>query len=198
MRLVRILGAALLGAALSVSASSKKPVAADEATVRTMIERVYAPYSQPIPEAPEDGSALPENAPGAAMDGYELPYTTSLRALVDKWSGLMQSTGELYNLNSFDWYCQCQDNDHTTSKLVRQKYTQASKDRITANILFSPGQFEGKHTGAPLVFYFKREGGEWKLDDMKFHDFTTLRKGLAEDIKDASVPTQPTRDPATL
>jgi hypothetical protein len=117
--------------------------------------------------------------------------------LVDKWAALMQATDELYGLNSFDWYCQCQDNDNATSKLVRQKYTLAGKDRITANILFSPGQFEGKHTGAPLIFYFKREAGEWKLDDMKFNDFTKLRKGLAEDIKDASVPTQPTPDPAT-
>lgn len=197
MKWVRLFGAALLGAALFVSASAKKPAAADEVAVRSMIERIYAPYSQPIPDAPEDGSAVPENAPGSAMDGFELPYTASLRALVDKWSALMQTADELYNLNGFDWYCQCQDNDNATAKLIRQKYTQTAKDRITANILFSPGQYEGKHTGAPLIFYFKREAGAWKLDDMKFSDFTTLRKGLAEDIKDASVPTPPARDPAT-
>jgi hypothetical protein len=196
MKLFGISGAALLGAALSVSAVAKKPAAAEEAAIRAMIERVYAPYSQPIPEAPEDGSAVPDNDPGAAMDGYKLPYTNSLGELIDKWSVLMQSADEIYNLNGFDWYCQCQDNDNATSKLIRQKYSQTGKDRIKADILFSPGQYEGKHTGAPLIFYFRRESGEWKLDDMKFNDFTTLRKGLVEDIKDASAPMQQGRDPA--
>ena len=53
-------------------------------------------------------------------------------------------------------------------------------------MVFSPGQSQdGKDSGAPLIFNFKREGSEWKLDDLKFDDFTTLRKGLAADIRDA-------------
>jgi hypothetical protein len=177
------MGAALLSAALPVSAIAKQPAAADEGAVRAMIERVYAPYSQPIPEVEE---ALPENAPGAAMDGYELPYTQSLDALVTRWSGLMRENDELYMLNSFDWYCQCQDNDPANSKIVKQNYKMSGKDRIDANVFFSSGSFEGVYAGQPLVFRFKREGGAWKLDDLKFHDFTTLRKGLASDIKDAT------------
>jgi hypothetical protein len=181
---VKILwGAALLGAALSASASAKKPAAADEAAVRTMIERLYAPYMQPIPEVDD---ARPDNEPGAGMDGYELPYTQSLDALVSKWSGLMQKTEELYGLNSFDWYCQCQDNDVSTSRLVKHNYAVAGKGLITANVLFSPGQYEGKATGQPLTFQFRREDGQWKLDDLKFSDKSTLRKGLASDIKDAT------------
>jgi hypothetical protein len=186
MKVKRIWGAVLLGAALSASASARKPAVADEAAVRTMIERLYAPYTKSIPELPDDGNALPDNDPGAGMDGYELPYTQSLDALVTTWSGLMRETEELYGLNSFDWYCQCQDNDAATSRLVKQSYAVAGKDRITANILFSPGQYEGKATGEPLIFQFRREDGVWKLDDLKFGDKSTLRKGLASDIKDAT------------
>jgi hypothetical protein len=180
------IGAALMSVALTLPASAKKPAVQDEAAVRTMIERLYAPYSQPIPEAPDDGSAVPDNAPGAAMDGYELPHSATLGSLVTKWSGLMDATGELYGMNGFDWYCQCQDNDNATSKLVRQSYKAVGKDSIAANILFSPGQYEGRDQGEPLIFTFRREGGAWKLDDLKFGDGTTLRKGLAQDIKDAT------------
>jgi hypothetical protein len=179
------IGVVLASAALFAPAHAKKPAAADEVAIRGMIEKVYAPYSQPFPDAPEDGSARPDNEPGAAMDGYELPYTATLDKLVAQWSALMQATDELYGLNSFDWYCQCQDNDNATSKLVRQTYKQASKDRIDVNVLFSPGRFEGRDMGEPLLFRFKREGGAWKLDELKFHRSGSLRRGLAEDIKDA-------------
>lgn len=179
------IGVALASAALTAPAHAKKPVAADEAEIRSMIERVYAPYSQPYPDAPEDGSARPDNDPGAAMDGYELPYSATLDKLVAQWSGLMQATDELYRLNSFDWYCQCQDNDNATSKLVRQTYKQTGKDRIDVNVLFSPGRYEGRDMGEPLLFRFKREGGAWKLDELKFNRSGSLRRGLAEDIDDA-------------
>ena len=167
-------------------ASAKKPAAADETAIRAMIEKLYAPYSRPIPDAPEDGSAVPENEPGAAIDGYELPYTQTLDALVAKWAGLMQATEELYRLNSFDWFCQCQDYDNATARMVKQSYSQTGKDRISAKIQFSPSQYDGRATGQPLTFMFKREGETWKLDDLKFHDFVTLRKGLADDITDAA------------
>jgi len=176
---------AFLSAALISPAHAKKPAASDEAEIRSMIERIYAPYSQPYPDPPEDGSALPDNDPGAAMDGYELPYTATLDKLVAQWSGLMQATDELYRLNSFDWYCQCQDNDNATAKLVRQSYKQAGKDRIDVNVLFSPGRYEGRDMGAPLLFRFKRESGAWKLDELKFHRSGSLRRGLAKDIDDA-------------
>ena len=179
------IGVALVSVALISPAHAKKPAASDEAEIRSMIERIYAPYSQPYPDPPDDGSALPDNDPGAAMDGYELPYTATLDKLVAQWSGLMQATDELYRLNSFDWYCQCQDNDNATAKLVRQSYKQAGKDRIDVNVLFSPGRYEGRDMGAPLLFRFKRESGAWKLDELKFHRSGSLRRGLAKDIDDA-------------
>jgi hypothetical protein len=186
MNLKIVISVVLLSAALMAPAHAKKPVVADEAVIRGMIEKVYAPYTQPIPDAPEDRSAGPDNEPGAAMDGYELPYTATLDKLVAQWSALMQATDELYGLNSFDWYCQCQDNDNAKSKLVRQTYKQAGKDRIDVSVLFSPGLFEGRDMAEPLLFRFKREGGAWKLDDLKFHRSGSLRRGLAEDIQDAT------------
>jgi hypothetical protein len=191
MRSSMVIGIALMGVMLAIPADAKKPAAQDEAVIRGMIERLYAPYTKPMNEAPDDGGYAADNGPGAGLDGYELPYTASLGPLVTRWGALMQDSGELYNLNSFDWYCQCQDNDNSTAKLVSQSFAMKGKDRISVTVLYSPGKFEGKDSGAPLVFYFKQEDGAWKLDDMKFHRFTTLRKGLASDIKDATKAIKP-------
>jgi hypothetical protein len=166
--------------------AAKAPASQDEVAVRDIVTKIYAPYSQPIPEAPDDGSYAPDNAAGAAASGYEPPYTQSLAALIGRWDRLMQESEELYGLNGFDWYCQCQDNDPATSRLVRQSYTAKGKDAIEAKILFSPGRYEGKDMGSPLLFRFKREGGQWRIDDLKFQDSDTLRKGLADDIGAAS------------
>lgn len=178
--------AALFGTAFSLPVIAKGPAANDEQAVRAIIARTYASYTRPIPEAPEDGTYAPDNGPGSAMDGYEPPYTASLDALVDRWGKLMQSSDELYILNSFDWFCQCQDNDNGTARLVRHSYKAAGKDRIDATVLFSPGKWEGKDHGRPLLFRFKREAGAWKLDDLKFAEGGTLRRDLASDIADAT------------
>jgi hypothetical protein len=185
MRLTPAILVMLSSMALAMAAHAKPPAAQDEAAVRAMIERTYAAYTRPMPDAPDDGSYAADNDPGAAMDGYELPYTASLGDLIDRWGTLMRSADEIYQLNGFDWYCQCQDNDNNSAKLVSQHYSVTGKDRMAVKIIYSPGRVDGKDSGDPLIFLFKREGGAWKLDDMKFHDFTTLRKGLAADIKDA-------------
>lgn len=181
-----LLGAALAGAVLVSPASAKKPAAADEAAIRAMIEKLYEPYSKPYPEPPEDGSYAPENAPGSAIDGGELPYTKSLGPLIAQWGDLMHKAEQVYMLNDFDWYCQCQDSDPHTAGIISQSYKLVAKDRIDANIMFSPASYEGRDHGRPLLFRFKREDGAWKLDDLKFDHFSTLRKALAQDIKDVT------------
>jgi hypothetical protein len=178
MKLKIAIGVALFGAALLAPAQAKKPVAADEAAVREIVAYVYEGYSL----SNEDGAEPVENGP----DAYQPPYTNSLDAQIARWSSLMMATDELYNLNSFDWYCQCQDFDSKTAKITKQSYKSAGKDRIDANVLFSTGWVEKGHAGAPLLFRFKREGGKWKLDDLKFDGGGTLRKALASDIKDAT------------
>jgi hypothetical protein len=168
----------LVSAVLALPVEAKKPAAEDETIVRGMIERVYTPYRQSSDYNPADLDDPPAR--------FEIERTASLRALEKRWEGLMEQVDELYSMNDFSWYCQCQDYDVTTAKLVRQSYNLVGKDRIDANILFSPGSYEGKTTGEPLLFQFRREDGAWKLDDLKFHNFTTLRKGLAADIRDAT------------
>lgn len=169
---------ALTSAALLAPAQSKKPVAADEAAVREIVAYVYEGYSL----SSEDVAEPVENGPNA----YQPPYTDSLGAQITRWSGLMIATDELYNLNSFDWYCQCQDFDSKTAKITKQSYKSAGKDRIDATILFSTGWVKKGYAGAPLLFRFKREGGKWKLDDLKFDGGGTLRSALASDIEDAA------------
>ena len=172
------IGVVLASAALFAPAQAKKPVAADEAAVREIVAYVYEGYSL----TNEDTAEPVENGP----DAYQPPYTETLGAQIVRWSGLMMATDELYGLNSFDWYCQCQDFDSKTAKITKQSYKSAGKDRIDATILFSTGWVEKGHAGAPLLFRFRREGGKWKLDDLKFDSGGTLRKDLDSDIKDAT------------
>ena len=168
----------LISATLVAPAHAKKPASADEAAVREIIAYVYEGYSLST-----DDAAVPvDNGP----DAYQPPYTETLGAQVARWSNLMKATDELYNLNSFDWYCQCQDFDSKTAKITKQSYKVAGKDRIDANVLFSTGWVKKGHAGAPLLFRFRREGGKWKLDDLKFDGGGTLRKDLASDISDAT------------
>jgi Protein of unknown function (DUF3828) len=167
----------LFSAAFSVPTIAKSPVAADEQLVREIIGKVYEGYSRSTPDTP----TAEEAAATEAVSRYEPPYSATLTPLIKRWTKLMEANDELYNLNSFDWYCQCQDYDNSKAKIVRQTYKAAGKDRIDANVIFSAGW----NAKQPLLFRFKREGGAWKLDDLKFHSSGTLRGDLASDIKDA-------------
>jgi hypothetical protein len=183
----RALTALVFCCALPVqAAAAKQPAQQDEAVVRQIVSSIYASYMRPISYAPDDGSYAPENEAGAAAGGYEPPYTQTLDALIDRWGKLMQQSEELYGLNGFDWYCQCQDNDNATAKLLSQRYKLRSKGRIEATIVFSPGRGPDGDQGAPLRFHFRNEGGAWKVDDLTFEDGSTLRKSLLTDIADAS------------
>jgi hypothetical protein len=183
----RVVAALMFCCVLPVQvADAKQPAPQDEAVVREIVANIYASYMQPIAEAPEDGSYAPENEAGASAGGYEPPYTQSLDALIGRWDRLVRQSEELYGLNGFDWYCQCQDNDNATAKLLSQRYKLRSKGRIEAVIVFSPGRGPNGDQGAPLRFQFQNEGGSWKVDDLTFEDRSTLRKSLLTDIADAS------------
>ena len=181
MTLKLAIGVALTSAALCAPAQAKKPAAADEAAVREIIAYVYKGYSLSTEDVAGEGVEAADDGP----DAYKPPYTATLSTQIAQWSGLMMATDELYNLNSFDWYCQCQDFDSKTAKVTKQSYKAVGKDRIDASVLFSPGWAEQGHSGAPLLFRFKRERGKWLLDDLKFDGGGTLRSALANDIKDA-------------
>jgi hypothetical protein len=130
MRAAKARALSILSIAIALplhAAVAKSPATQDEAAVREIVVKIYAPYSQPVPEVPEDGSYAPDNAAGAAASGYEPPYTQSLAAQIARWDSLMQESEELYGLNGFDWYCQCQDNDNATAKLLSQHYKLRSK-----------------------------------------------------------------------
>lgn len=172
------IGVVLFSAALLAPAQAKKPVAADEAAVRAIVAKVYEGYSLTT----DDMAEPVDNGP----DSYQPPYTETLDAQIARWSSLMKGTDELYNLNSFDWYCQCQDFDSKTAKIIKQSYMFVGKDRIDATVLFSPGWSGKRYAGSPLLFHFKREGGAWKVDELKFHRSGTLRRALAQDIADAT------------
>jgi Protein of unknown function (DUF3828) len=171
-------------AALS-PALAKSPAASDEAAVRAIIAQTYAGYSKPFeqifPERP-DGSSAPDNAADSAIDGYQPPYSASLDALIQRWMPI-GSGEELVTMNSFDWYCQCQDYDPKSARVTAQKYSAKGKDKIIADVRFAPAGGKGQ----PITFYFIRENGAWVMDDLKLQDGSTLRGGLNDDITGAAL-----------
>jgi hypothetical protein len=164
--------AVLFSAAFAVPALAKSPAPSDEQAVRAIIAKVYEGYSR----LETDDAATTE-----AASRFEPPYSATLAPMVARWTNLMEANDELYTLNSFDWYCQCQDFDNTKAKIVKQTYKASGADRIDANIRFSAGWNKSQ----PLLFRFRRDAGAWKLDDLKFAAGGTLRRDLASDIKDA-------------
>ena len=132
MKLKFAIGVVLSSGALFTPVHARKPFAADQAAVRQIIAYVYKGYSRPIEDMAAEGAEAADDRP----DAYQPPYTETLGAQVARWSSLMKATDELYNLNSFDWYCQCQDFDSNTARVIKQSYQSAGKDRIDANILF--------------------------------------------------------------
>lgn len=170
---------AVAALATPVAAPAKGLRPADEAAVREIVRQVYEGYSKPIAEAPEDGSYAPDNEAGSAIDGYEPPYSASLDALIQKWMPY-GSGEEVMGMNDFDWYCQCQDFDSKSARIVSQSYKAKGANKIIGKVVFDPVG----GAGAPLIFTFVREPTGWALDDLKFNEGGTLRSGLAQDIAD--------------
>lgn len=181
----------LIFAALAVSAllvapvAAKAPKAADEAAVRNIVKLIYADYSRPMdelfPEIPEGEDPPADNPPGSNVGGYETPYSKSLDALIDRWVPVGQGD-ELRTMNSFDWYCQCQDFDPPSAKMTSEKYELRGKDKIDAKLKYAPWGGEGEK----MTIRFIREDGAWVVDDLVMSGGLTLRKGLLSDINDAA------------
>lgn len=170
LRSGRIVLAAFAVLLVAFPALAKKPAAADEAAVREIIKLTYAGYSRVEPDSPE-----------IATEGYEPPYSVALDSLKQKWMPV-GSGDELVMMNAFDWYCQCQDYDAKVAKITAQKYAAKSKNKIEAKIDFAPVGGKGK----PLIFMFIRENGGWVMDDLRFDNGSTLRRGLQQDIDGAA------------
>lgn len=173
--MTRLRGIAVFAAAtllaITSPANAKKPAIADETAVRGIIQQLYSGYARTDTESPE-----------TAREGYQPPYSASLDALIQKWMPF-GSGQDVIQMNSFDWYCQCQDHDPERAKVATQKYEAALENIIEAKIEFAP--MGGK--GRPLTFMFIRENGLWVMDDLRFSDGNTLRNGLQEDINAAAL-----------
>lgn len=170
---------------LTTPAAAKSPKPADEAAVRDIVKLIYADYSRPIeelfPEVPEGEYPPADNPPGSNVGGYETPYSKSLDALIERWVPVGQGD-ELRTMNSFDWFCQCQDFDPPSAKMTSEKYELRGKDKIDAKLRYAPAGGEGEK----MTIRFIREGGAWVVDDLLMSGGLTLRKGLQSDISEAA------------
>ena len=173
--MTRVRGMAVLAAAMLIAvaapALAKKPAIVDETAVRGIIQQVYSGYARNEPDSPE-----------TASEKFQPPYSVALDALIKKWMPL-GTAEEVIQMNSFDWYCQCQDHDPQRAKVVTQKYDARTANTIEAMIEFAP--MGGK--GRLLTFLFIRENGQWVMDDLRFAEGNTLREGLQEDVNGAAL-----------
>jgi hypothetical protein len=106
-------------------------------------------------------------------------YSASLKALIKRWKPAGQGD-EVYRMNDFGWWCQCQDEDPKTSKLISSRLTALPGNRVDAAVIFTPGWKDRVKAKLRLV----KEQERWLVDDLVFEDGTTLRQGLTLDIAD--------------
>jgi hypothetical protein len=167
----------------SAGLAKAKPVSADQVAVAAIVEAIYKDYSKPIPDATDETAQESADRLDADLLKEKTLYTLSLRAILDRWNRIAHGD-EIYGMNDFDWYCQCQDFDPKTAKLVSQKSTIRGKDAIDVVTRFSAGW--GDKKGSRMLFKFKREGSAWKIDELIMEDNLSLRAGLLGDIKEAA------------
>lgn len=126
------------------------------------VTAIYAPYS---------------NLSGIEGGTWDMPvYSAELEAKITRWEAGIPD-GELENLNSFDWLCECQDYD-------------AAKFRAEFFVLPArPGRMAGVDVGLNLGWddpelqssrlVLIRENGRWLVSDL-FSD--TFPVGLAKEL----------------
>jgi hypothetical protein len=183
-----LLSVGVLALTGSAALAKAKPISTDQTAVLAIVENIYNDYNKPNTDETETESDSTTNSAEAEIQREKLLYSKSLRALLDRWNPIAHGD-ELYTMNSFDWYCQCQDFDPKTAKLINKSALNRGKDSIDVKTRFSAGW--GDKKGSPMLIKFRREDGVWKIDELIMEDNMSLRAGLRDDIKEAAKAAKP-------
>lgn len=125
----------------------------------------------------------PYRTEGAGTASWEYPiYTAALTRLIAAWIDVMPDD-EPDELNDGDWLCMCQDwsPDAFAAVVTGQTKLSGGRVRVAVRVTLDSGQTRR------VRLVLKREGGEWKIDDLFGDDFPLgLRhKLIATTVADA-------------
>jgi hypothetical protein len=128
------------------------------------------------------GYYKPYSMRNMTKSSWEIPmFTAEVSALIAHWQRVMPSD-EPDDLNDGDWLCLCQDWDHRHFRATTGAHRRLGRNAVQVSVNINLG--EGETRTARLVL--KREGGQWKLDDIFASDFprglkVALRNTIAAD-----------------
>ena len=157
-------------------AIAAESAAEEQQAVQSIVERIYSGYTKA-------STTVEASRPtwGSTPDGYVPAKSAALNALVEEWRSSVDD--DVFEMNTFDWYCQCQDYDEAKAHIVSQSYDTPGEGRILATVSFDVGYSEAQI----MIFHFLLEGGVWTIDDLVFQGGEHLREGLESDLLAASL-----------
>ena len=138
----------------------------DMAAVEDRAAAIFAPYT------------APEVDP---TPSWERPiFSQEVSALIAHWLKVMPED-EPDELNDADWFCQCQDWDKAKFKATLYPVTPLTEDTVEVEGKIELFGEEGGIRDVRLIF--KREAGDWRLDDMTGDSYPRgLKQALRETI----------------
>jgi hypothetical protein len=125
------------------------PSAADTAALDAKVAEIFRPYQQDLDDQ-------------ASWD-YPI-WSAEVKALIDHWQRVLPEN-EPDRLNDGDWLCQCQDWDARGFKTVLGPRKALSPDVAQIEVKIDLG-FDEVSDLRDARMIFKREGGDWRLDDI--------------------------------
>lgn len=138
----------------------------DVVAVEANAAAIFAPYKADVNDTPSWERTV---------------YSEETAALIAHWQEVLPED-EPDELNDGDWFCQCQDWDHD-----KFSADMGAPEPLTEDLAEVAGKvdlgFGEDYPARAVRLIFKREAGEWRLDDMVAETFPRgLKQALRETI----------------
>jgi hypothetical protein len=133
---------------LLLAASAGAPSAADREALETRVTEVFGPYRSPAVVPASD---------------YRI-YSAEVAALIETWKAV-RSQEEPDALSDGDWLCQCHDWNHRRFLTTIISIGMNVDGSADVDLILDLGR-SGTEAARVARLVFKREQGEWKVDDV--------------------------------
>ena len=139
--------------------------AGDDAALAARVAEIFRPYQQDLDDK-------------AAWD-YPV-YSGEVRALIGHWQRVVPDD-EPDALNDGDWLCQCQDWNAQGFKVTVGERRAPAADLAEVDVKIDLGFSELRDLREARLI-FRKEGGQWQLDDIFAKD--AFPEGLKQALRD--------------
>lgn len=106
-------------------------------------------------------------------------FSAEVAGLIAEWQRVVPDD-EPDELNDGDWFCQCQDWDAKAFKVVRSAPQPVAGGGTAVEVKIT--LFADAYEPRPARLLFRKEAGQWKLDDILAPD--AFPKGLKQALRD--------------